>query len=331
MRTAVLALVSLALAAPALASDGVLEINQACAVETGCFAGDTAGFPVTIGGASGRSYRLTSALSTGGATIVGIEISATRTTIDLNGFGINGSSAGSANDSGHGISGAASASYATIKNGSLRGHRGWGIALGGAKGVRVENMTIEFNAGGGGAVGDSARVLRNTFSRNGGISNGGIGLLTGNGALIAENVSNESGGTGIETGSGSTVTENTANDNGAIGIEADIGSTVSGNSTYQNGSIGISANASNIAGNTTTQNGSYGISAGVSSIVSGNSVSLNDLGIVGGGAGGASTYRANTITNNATGAVSTLVIGPGMVNQGDNYCEGINVVAPTCP
>jgi hypothetical protein len=35
-------LLVLALATPALASDGVLEINQTCAVQTGCFAGDTA-------------------------------------------------------------------------------------------------------------------------------------------------------------------------------------------------------------------------------------------------------------------------------------------------
>ena len=44
-------------ASPALAVDGVLEINQVCADKTGCFSGDAAGFPVTIGTAG--SYRLT--------------------------------------------------------------------------------------------------------------------------------------------------------------------------------------------------------------------------------------------------------------------------------
>ncbi len=48
----------LALATSAFATDGVLEINQTCAVQTGCFAGDTAGFPVEIDVAG--SYRLTS-------------------------------------------------------------------------------------------------------------------------------------------------------------------------------------------------------------------------------------------------------------------------------
>ena len=60
-----------ALATPALASDGVLEINQTCAVQTGCFPGDTAGFPVKIT-ASG-SYRLTGNLVVPDAFTSGIQ------------------------------------------------------------------------------------------------------------------------------------------------------------------------------------------------------------------------------------------------------------------
>ena len=45
------------------AGEGVLEINQACAVNTGCFPGDTALFPVIIQGAMAPgSYILTSNL-----------------------------------------------------------------------------------------------------------------------------------------------------------------------------------------------------------------------------------------------------------------------------
>ena len=40
---------TLILASAAGASDGVIEINQACAENTGCVAGDSAGFPVFIG------------------------------------------------------------------------------------------------------------------------------------------------------------------------------------------------------------------------------------------------------------------------------------------
>jgi hypothetical protein len=45
MRSILIFLLFLVLAGPALAVDGVLEINQTCAVQTGCFAGDIPGFP----------------------------------------------------------------------------------------------------------------------------------------------------------------------------------------------------------------------------------------------------------------------------------------------
>ena len=42
------------LVAPAAyAVDGVAEINETCAVQTGCLSGDTAGYPVTIDGTAG--------------------------------------------------------------------------------------------------------------------------------------------------------------------------------------------------------------------------------------------------------------------------------------
>ena len=82
MRRLVLApLLSLALATSAIASDGVLEINQTCAGQTGCFAGDAAGFPVTIS-ASG-SYRLTSNLTVPNENTEGIVVSANDVGIDL--------------------------------------------------------------------------------------------------------------------------------------------------------------------------------------------------------------------------------------------------------
>lgn len=71
---------------PAAASDGVLEINQACAT-TGCFPGDTAGFPVSI--AVGGSYRLTSNLVVNGGTAIAVSTTES-TELDLNGFAIRG-------------------------------------------------------------------------------------------------------------------------------------------------------------------------------------------------------------------------------------------------
>ena len=83
-----IALLALGLSSPALAVDGMLEINQACAVSTGCFSGDAAGLPVTITAAG--SYRLTSNLTVPDENTDGIVVSANDISIDLNGFGIIG-------------------------------------------------------------------------------------------------------------------------------------------------------------------------------------------------------------------------------------------------
>jgi len=80
----------LVLAFSAHAVDGVLEINQTCAVNTGCFSGDTAGFPVTIDGSAGRSYRLTGDLVLPNGNTHGVRITTQDVGIDLNAFAIIG-------------------------------------------------------------------------------------------------------------------------------------------------------------------------------------------------------------------------------------------------
>ncbi len=88
-RTPLRTALCLAFAVPAFATDGVLEINQACALaSTGCFPGDTGGsFPVTL--AQPGSYRLTSNLAPPGGTS-GIVLNTADVHIDLNGFAIVG-------------------------------------------------------------------------------------------------------------------------------------------------------------------------------------------------------------------------------------------------
>ena len=86
MRLILTVVLLLVLAGPTLAVDGVLEINQTCAVQTGCFAGDTAGWPVTI--TEGGSYRLTSNLIVPDKTTGAILVSTSSVSIDLNGFEI---------------------------------------------------------------------------------------------------------------------------------------------------------------------------------------------------------------------------------------------------
>lgn len=94
-------LLLLALARPALAVDGVLEINQVCAVNTGCFPGDAPKYPVTI--SSSGSYRLTSNLFGIGANTDGIVVEKSYVTIDFNGFAIQGVGIGSG--TGNGVAG----------------------------------------------------------------------------------------------------------------------------------------------------------------------------------------------------------------------------------
>ena len=88
MRMLLCTFLLLLLAGPALAVDGVGEINQTCATATGCFSGDAAGFPVTI--STSGSYRLTSRLVLPNENTDGILVSTSSVSIDLNGFEITG-------------------------------------------------------------------------------------------------------------------------------------------------------------------------------------------------------------------------------------------------
>jgi hypothetical protein len=87
MRKRVAVLLPLLLPTSVLASNGLLEINQTCAVETGCLEGDTPGFPVTI--STPGSYVLTSSLEVPPDSS-GISIETNDVSVHLNGFAING-------------------------------------------------------------------------------------------------------------------------------------------------------------------------------------------------------------------------------------------------
>jgi hypothetical protein len=165
------------LAPATFATDGVLEINQACATQTGCFSGDTAGFPVTIN-ASG-SYRLTSNLTVNDGNSDGLFLTANAITVDFNGFALNLFALNQG--TGSGVDGAGAFGVplepVTLENGTIRGFWGWGIALAGEGGVRVEDMALSFNRGGGISVGNRAMIVRNRLSDNGTTS--WVGIETG--------------------------------------------------------------------------------------------------------------------------------------------------------
>lgn len=218
---AVVAAIAVSLAAEGWASDGVLEINQAC-VAAGCFPGDPPGFPVN--GQDFKSYRLTSNLGVpdGDTTAV---VLGDYATLDLGGFAITGttvctgalvavctggSSASFGVDGGTGV---------TIRNGAIRNMGTNGIRAGG--GTLVEDMLIQENRFRGiGATNGRGWIIRNSrVVRNGsyGIDlafSTAYGLITGN--VVEGNASAGVYGLGL------LLLDNAIANNGSVGIGANF-------------------------------------------------------------------------------------------------------------
>jgi hypothetical protein len=195
MRSILSLLLLAGLATPALAVDGVLEINRTCAVQTGCFSGDVPGFPVTIDGSAGGSYRLTSSLVVGNGSVIDVDTS--RVSIDLNGFSIRCEPAANCFlVVGSGINGA-NADDVTVRNGMISEMAGNGITLGDR--ARIQNMRITNNGGYGVSMRGSSLLIHSTIRGN---SLSGVRTFD-EGSLIIDNVINDNGGHGI-SGSGGT-------------------------------------------------------------------------------------------------------------------------------
>ncbi len=181
----------LVVAGTASAADGVLEINQACATTTGCFSGDTAGFPVQIT-ASG-SYILTGALEPPDQNTGGILIGEDSITIDLNGFGILYPGPGCESGPcpvglGAGIdySPASMGSRVTVRNGSVRNAGADGIRL--RHFPHVEGVAISNVAGSGLVMGGEGIIRANRITRV-----GGDGINAGTSTIVSENAISFSG------------------------------------------------------------------------------------------------------------------------------------------
>lgn len=333
--TLVAALLSPIFVVPASASDGALEINQTCAVRTGCFSGDAAGFPVTIDGTAGRGYRLTSDLIVPDENTDAIFVSTDDIGVDLNGFTIrgpvtcSGSPLACTPSSGIG-SGVKRVSLTnrgiSVKNGSITGMGQYGVLLG--EQAEVLNLRVRWNRSIGIFATSGSTLSGNTAYQN------GQGITGGSGSTLSGNTAYQNGTFGISAGDGATLSVNTAFQNGGIGVSGAAGSTVSGNTAYQNGGDGISAGlGSTVSGNTAHDNGDAtnpalddGIQCTQGCFVHGNTVRDNS------GAGLAlgtdSAYSDNVVTNNATATVS----GVGSANnRGGNYCAGTGTGSANCP
>jgi hypothetical protein len=237
------------------AVDGVIEINQTCAVSGGCVAGDVADFPVTI--TSSGSYRLTSNLTVGDEDTTAISLDpGIVVTIDLNGFAIIGvteCTGGNGADldcapvgEGRGIDGFRKA---TILNGSVIGMGNRGIAVG--VGSYIRGIFVTNNGTWGISTGAGSTVTETISRRNGG---NGIHL---NGGVASFNNSDENGANGINVlGSGAVVLGNSVMRNGVNGIEIDVQCTALDNNIHSNAGTGlVLGGGCTYARNTVTGNG----------------------------------------------------------------------------
>lgn len=331
--TFVAALLIISLASAAAASDGVLEINHVCANGTGCFSGDAAGYPVTIDGSAGYSYRLTGDLSLvlRPQAMNFIEITADNVTLDLGGFRIHCAGCPGA---GTGVFASVAISGTSVKNGSVWGMASQGVWLG----LRssVTNLRVQSNGDTGIQVGAGSTVSGNvafdntgdgifansgsTVSGNTSYENGDDGIQVNNGSTVVGNTASFNGNHGIVCNSGALLSHNTAYQNTLDGITTDVGSTVVGNTAHNNGRDGIvAAHGATVSDNTANSNGGDGIEAIFFAKVQGNNVSQN----VGYGLrlGSSSAYRENLINANSAGPVLSGV------NMLANSCGGLT----TCP
>jgi hypothetical protein len=193
-------------AGPAIAVDGVIEINQDKVAAAG-------GFPFII--SVPGSYRLTSNL-TSPTTAIGVAVS--EVTIDLNGFSLVGS------DSGTGIQ-ADFRDKIAVHNGSVSGFFKGIVATG--KGADIQHVRLFANRDSGITCGAECRVSSST------IDGGAHGVIAGNGSRILDNAVDVggAGSVGIDCASRCIVSSNTVN-GGARGITALEGEII-GNSVRQ--------------------------------------------------------------------------------------------------
>ena len=214
-------LCTLLLAPATFASDGVIEINQICATQTGCSQGDAPGFPVSLAG--GSSYILTSSLQVSG-DVAALRGSGNSIGIDLNGFTISGNyfcSSAPPNCLSRAVHAAIEApgSAVSVRNGTIRAWHGPAIDVG--FGSRVEDLLIE-RGGNDGILARSGSIIRGNSISN--LFGTGIRVqyndeVSGD-ALVEGNIIQSLRGDGIHIGGG-VVTENfTTNIFGSAGIFA---------------------------------------------------------------------------------------------------------------
>jgi hypothetical protein len=253
----VLALATMIAAAPTLAGDGRLEINQTCAANDGCFAGDTPGYPVQI--TTSGSYVLTSGLNVPVGSD-GLELSVGHVSIDLNGFSVigpetcNNTPVTDCTGSGdqYGITG--SSSNVTVTDGRVKGFTGEGVSLGDR--ATVTGVRVEQNGSTGIFIGADSLVAQSQAVRN------GINGITALDRSVVRDFSAWGNGNhGIYTSRFCVISNSTASENGDRGISTLASNTVRGVSVTENAGFGVMLfnGSSMLADSTVTGNADFGV------------------------------------------------------------------------
>jgi len=276
---AVAAALLAAVAVPAWASEGVIEISQTCAL-TGCFPGDDPGFPVTL--VASGSYRLTSDLDLSVApdppNTTAIEAATEDITLDLAGFTIRGmTSCFLSENSPGGVSCTGSATQGGVGygiNGAGRMHIRNGVVRGmGAHGIFCSRCTVE-----GVVVQDvpgTGIVVYSGVIKDSIVAEVAEGIRAYTGSII-ERCSAVAGEYGVHVVDGSVVRSATAGFATVAGIFAEEGSSVESSSVgmpapgYQAHGVGIKLLASRASGNVVRAANGLGIEADATSAWGGN-------------------------------------------------------------
>jgi len=293
-------LFTLLLAQPALAGEGVIEINEARVAAGGITPCDAPGYPVSICDAG--SYRLTSDLHFPSASSNAIVVIASDVTIDLNGMTIRGDNTCSVGANGWVTSCAVEATLRaidggtrmTLRNGRIRGASASCVYA--DREAVIQDVVVAECGNAGIRVGDRSRLsnvsaLRTRY----------YGIQTSTGCVVREAVVASNSNSGLYLGIGSTAERVSATANGYAGIQM-YSATLSGFSAQANGANGVNAETGSLVESGTIRDNGRA-----------------DSGHCGLWGGGATAYRSLVITATAGGNPSTAC--GGAVNLGGNSCQ----------
>lgn len=241
-----------------LADEGMLEINQTCAVNDGCFAGDSPGFPVEI--TESGSYVLTGMLEPP-SDQHGIFVNADGVSIDFGGFGVKGPescsdtpvTSCSGTEITSGVRGN-SASEVSVSNGRVTGVPGIGIFLGAR--ARVTDFKFVENGGKGVAVGEDSRI-ENVEARR----NGDDGIVASDRTVVREAIVSGNATDGIDMGNFGVVVDSVVQGNGSDGIPAIKANVIRNSTVSENGGDGIFLfnGSSVVTDSSITDNAGFGV------------------------------------------------------------------------